>query len=840
MSVMEKLLILDGNSIVNRAFYGIKLLTNSEGLYTNAIYGFLSILFKYIDEVSPERICIAFDVSAPTFRHEMYDGYKAQRKGMPDELRQQMPILKEVLAAMNISTLMLAGYEADDIIGTVSHDCEARDIECNILTGDKDDLQLASDKTVIKLIITKQGSTITTDYNAEAVAEKYGVTPQQYLDVKGLMGDPSDNIPGVMGIGEKTAFDLVRRFGGIDEIYGNLDCIDIKDGVRKKLKEGRDMAYLSRQLSKIDKHVPIEYNIDDFGIKEYDSQRLHELFVRLGFSQFLKKLDLNNTAQVEKLDFTDGFFDNIKSAKAMFYHIIGDKIAVATDETDATIYTLADAAVFLQDSDITKIGFNAKEDIVSLSKQNIRLNNLTFDVMIAAYIADCAKNSYQIDSLALEYLQFDTADDDKRRLVAIMRLQKIFEKIIAERQQQALFYEVEMPLVYVLADMQILGVEVDAKRLGHFGEMLDWNINELTKRIYACADCEFNINSPKQLGEVLFEKLHLPVIKKTKTGYATNAEVLEKLSGSHEIIDCITEYRHIAKLKSTYVDGLLSVIDGQTGRVHSSFNQTVTVTGRISSSEPNMQNIPVRTELGREMRKMFRAKEGYTLIGADYSQIELRILAHIAKDESMIDAFANNIDIHTRTASQVFGVAEADVTSTLRGRAKAVNFGIVYGMGDYSLSQDLKITRREAKEYIDSYLKNFSGVSEYMTDIVQRAKADGYVTTILNRRRYLPELASSNFMTRAFGERVALNTPIQGSAADIIKIAMVKTYNALKEKNLKSKLILQVHDELIVEAHDGETEQVREILEHEMENAVALTVPLTVDIGTGKTWYETK
>ena len=836
---MEKLMILDGNSIVNRAFYAIRLLTNNEGLYTNAIYGFLNILFRYLDEEKPDGLCVAFDLHAPTFRHKQYDLYKAQRKGMPDELRQQMPVLKDVLSAMNIPILEKEGFEADDIIGTVSKMCEENSTECIILTGDKDDLQLASQKTKIKLVITRMGKTDTTDFHDTDVFEKYGVTPKEFIDVKGLMGDTSDNIPGVSGIGEKTAFDLISKFKSIDNIYENIDVIDIKPGVRTKLKDGKDMAYLSRSLSEIVRDVPIDGNISDWDIKEYDNVRLKELFLKLNFTSFIKRLDLAKENDMKpEIKLSD--FSKIKSNEKIFYYTDGKAAAISDGENTAET-SYENIIPILEDEKTEKIGFDLKADMVRLGSTGREFKNPAFDVMLAAYICDPSKSNYDIDKLGEEYASFFGDGSVCDRLAALMLLYNIFGEKIKERGQEKLFFEIEMPLTEVLAQMQLKGVAIDKKSLKAFGEKLSGRIEILTSRIYGRAGMEFNINSPKQLGEVLFEKMRLPVIKKTKSGYSTNAEVLEKLKDSDEIIGYILEYRSLTKLKSTYVEGLLAVINPKTGRIHSSFNQTVTVTGRISSTEPNMQNIPVRTELGREMRKMFYADgENRIFVDADYSQIELRVLAHIADDKNMIEAFISGADIHTITASQVFGVPVNEVTSSMRSSAKAVNFGIVYGISDFSLSQDLKITRKEAKEYKDSYLANFSGVRDYMENIIEQAKKDGYVTTALNRRRDLPELSAGNFITRSFGERVALNTPIQGTAADIIKIAMVRVYNRLKKEVPSADLVLQVHDELIIEADESDEVKVREILKTEMENAVKLKVPLVADVNSGKSWYDVK
>ena len=832
-------MILDGNSIVNRAFYGIRLLTNKDGVYTNAIYGFLNILFKYISEENPTHLCVAFDVHAPTFRHKAFSEYKAQRKGMPDELRQQMPILKDILSAMNIRMLELEGYEADDIIGTVSRICDENNIICNILTGDKDDLQLASKNTIVKLITTKNGVTDTVNYTDDTVFDKYGVTPTEFIDVKGLMGDTSDNIPGVSGIGEKTAFFLIQKFKSIENIYENIDDSSISKGVRTKLTEGKEDAFNSKFLATIDRNVPIDFNIEDCIIKEYNNKLLVPLFTNLNFTSFLKKLDIKTekASDIKISDNKDTLFENINDKKELFYYFDNDVCYAATSFSDITRINISDITDYIKNEEIKKISHNIKEHILYFNKINISYENGYFDTMIAYYILNPSATDYSLDTVALEIL----GSTNSNKLVEIISLYEKFKVQIKENNQTKLFYDIEMPLVEVLASMQINGVMVDKNNLLQFQSMLSLRIDEITNKIYKLCDTEFNINSPKQLGEVLFEKLRLPIIKKTKNGYSTSVDVLEKLKGSHEVIDLIMEYRHLVKLKGTYADGLLTVINNKTGKIHSNFNQTVTVTGRISSTEPNLQNIPIRTELGRQIRKMFTSSDAeHILVDADYSQIELRVLAHISEDKNMSEAFNNAEDIHTRTASQIFNVDTESVTSEMRSRAKTVNFGIVYGMGDFSLAQELGIKKYEAKEYIDNYFVNFSGVKNYMENIVETAKKDGYVTTIFGRRRYLPELNAGNFIQRSFGERIAMNTPIQGSAADIIKIAMVNIYRKLKSENLKSKLVLQVHDELIIDACKSELEQVKGILKYEMENAVNLSVPLIADMNVGETWYEAK
>ena len=879
---MKNLLIIDGNSIINRAFYGIRLLTNKHGLFTNAIYGFLKIMFKNIEDLKPDYICVAFDLKAPTFRHKMYSGYKAQRKGMPDELRVQMPVMKEVLSAMNIAILEKEGFEADDIIGTVSRMCDDEGIRCHILTGDRDDLQLASQNTDVLLTITRMGSTTTTVYNADAVFQEYGVTPSEFVDVKALMGDSSDNVPGVKGIGEKTAFGYIQKFKSIEVLYENLDDSIIKPAALKKLQEGKEMAELSKKLCTIDRFVPIESQIADFERKEYNTPRLTELFINLEFNAFLKDIATTNTEDEQQMPEFEAIDSSALSAlmknvsKELVYQIYVDDSALgfAFGADEKVCYFCADAPdartklasaikdVF-ENENILKISSDVKSHITLLRKYGIEFTESYFDVSIGAYIINPSKSDYSVAAVSVDLLStplpgkkdvFGSGKDTKTLLtlsadtlksyisgeiVAIEKLRAFEEEKIKADGQEKLFYDIELPLVSVLAEMEIVGFKIDAEALRNFTDSLTEKIAELEGEIYSLAGEEFNINSTKQLGVVLFEKLGLKVIKKTKTGYSTDAAVLEKLLGSHSIIEKIIEYRRAAKLKSTYGDGLLAVINPETGRIHSSFNQTVTTTGRISSTEPNLQNIPMRREEGREIRKMFVAgSEDYILTDADYSQIELRILAHMSGDETMIEAFRNGEDIHASTASRVFGVEKEDVTPLLRSRAKAVNFGIVYGMGEYSLSQDLHISVKEAKAYIESYFEKYASVKKYLDTTVQSAKENGYVTTMFGRRRYIPEISSSNFMTRSFGERVAMNTPIQGSAADIIKIAMVSVYRELKARKLKSRLILQVHDELIIETARDEAEEVAKLIQDCMMGAADLRTTLLAETGYGENWYD--
>lgn len=866
---MKKLLILDSNSILNRAFYGVRYLSAKDGTPTNAIYGFLNILLKLIKEQEPDYICAAFDVKAPTFRHKQYEGYKAQRKPMPEGLAAQMPLAKDVLRAMGVTILEKEGYEADDIIGTVARLCEESEISCFIATGDKDDLQLASDKTKVILTVTKSGYNETIIYDDKAVKEKYHVTPTEFIDVKALMGDPSDNIPGVKGVGEKTAMSLIEKHHSIEYIYENIDGIGLKGAMLQKMKDGREMAFMSKELATINRNTPIEFNAEECVFDGFENNgELYEILKRLELNSIIKKLDLSGGDNVKE---NEDIFKDFSYQVGDKNMINGDKVTVVLDFDGDNISSAAvgvgnnavvlneqdDIKELLEDDSIAKVMFDVKEAIVKLNGR-IDIKNISDDTAIAAYLVDPAKNEYTIEKLASEYFgtviekpevkQLSLLDDvetDRSEYLAkcAVALGVLNERIgdkIKENGQEKLYQEVELPLVTVLAHLEINGFLVDDNQLKEFADKLGEKIDALTNEIYMLAGEEFNINSPKQLGVILFEKLELKPVKKTKTGYATNADVLEKLRDKHPIVNFIMEYRQLAKLKSTYCDGLTAVVNPNTHRIHSVFTQTVTVTGRLSSTEPNLQNIPTRTELGREIRKMFVAKDGYVLVDADYSQIELRVLAHIANDETMINAFRNNEDIHAVTASQVLGIPLEDVTKEQRSSAKAVNFGIVYGIGEFSLAQDLHISVKEAKAYIESYLEKYHGVRNYMESIKEQAKKDGYVKTMLNRIRYIPELKSPNYNIRQFGERVALNTPIQGTAADIIKLAMVRVDNRLINEGLKSKLILQVHDELIVEAHKDEVDKVKQILSEEMQNAMELNVPLKVDMSTGHSWYDAK
>jgi len=892
-----KLMLVDGNSILNRAFYGLQgpqLLATSDGLYTNAVFGFINIINKYLEEEQPDYICVAFDLKAPTFRHLKYEEYKAKRKGMPEELAVQVPVIKDVLDAMNIKRLEIEGYEADDILGSLSLCAEKEGMQVIIITGDRDALQLVSSHTRVKIPTTKGGKNQTDEYDYNAFVEKYGILPEQFIDVKGLMGDQSDNIPGVPGIGEKTALSLIKQFGSVENLYERIDEVERKS-VRQKLEDNKELAFMSKKLATIERNIPCISNMEEYRRKPFDSDKLYKIFTRLEFKSFIEKYglgerkvavsSLSSVECVKNLEDVKSVIEGITKAGSCSVFYLMDKVDSFSNKlvgmalswgSENTYYVhlcgsihedefLSEMKNILEDAAISKYGHDIKNLITYLRTKGIRLNGLAFDSMIAAYIIDPSRSTYTVSQLANEYLNMDLeaiehlsgkgknfvpfgqipveklSDTAGLHAVAVFNLKEKLDSILEANGQKKLYYEIELPLIEVLSEMEYWGFKVNIDELKEYSYELEERINIITEEIYSMAGEEFNINSPKQLGVILFEKLGLPVIKKTRTGYSTDAEVLDQLSNMHEIVSKILEYRQLVKLKSTYAEGLLNVVNPSTGRIHSSFNQTVTATGRISSTEPNLQNIPVKLEMGRKIRKVFVAEDNnFILTDADYSQIELRILAHITGDENMIEAFKNNEDIHTTTASRVFGVPADSVTPLMRSKAKAVNFGIVYGIGEFSLSKDLGISRKEAKRYIDGYLDKYPGVRQYMHDIVEQGKKNGYVTTIFNRRRYLPELKSTNYNIRAFGERIAMNTPIQGSAADVIKIAMVKVYRALKERKLRSRLILQVHDELIVETFADEKESVEEILKECMENAVNLKVPLNIDIKSGKSWYETK
>lgn len=881
---MEKLLILDSNSIINRTFYGIRALSAPDGTPTNAIYGFLNILLKLIDDYKPDYIFAAFDLKAPTFRHKMYSEYKANRKGMPDELAAQMPVMKDILRSMEIPILELEGYEADDIIGTVSRICDESSVQCYIVTGDRDDLQLADGQTTVILASTKLGQSVTELYDENTVKERYSVTPAEFVDLKALMGDKSDNIPGVSGIGEKTAAKLIAEYSTIENMYEHIDEASVSARIKEKLIDEKEKAFLSKRLAQIDKNVPIDISFSDGGFNMDKLVSLPELYTilsRLGLRSIIKKLELKPSAASEVPDNDDFFLDkklicaktadeladgarSLGKTIALYLSFKDGALISAAVSNESTAYysdpSLDSAALIaalspiLSDETVKKYTCGIKDAIIALDGK-AEINGIAFDSAIAAYITDPSR-TFDIESIAAGYLgiyineeqtaQLSLLDDEEssdtpgRYALVIYALQKKLSELIEANSQHELYYDIELPLIEVLASMQLIGFTLDSDELRRFGEMLSEKLSQLESSIYSMAGEEFNINSPKQLGVILFERLQLPGGKRTKSGYSTRAEVLEKLKDKHPIVNEILSYRTYMKLKSTYCDGLGALVDPKTHRIHSLFNQTATVTGRISSSEPNMQNIPTRTELGRELRKMFVAKEGCVLVDADYSQIELRVLAHVSQDETMIEAFRNGADIHAVTASRILNIPINELTKEQRSSAKAINFGIVYGMGEYTLSQDLGISFKQAKKYMDDYFTKYHGVREYMDSIKASAHENGYVKTIMNRIRYIPELKSANASIRSFGERAAMNTPIQGSAADIIKLAMVKVYNKLKSEGMKSRLILQVHDELIVEATLDEAEKVRELLRYEMENAVKLDVPLTVDLSSGKSWYDAK
>lgn len=862
-----KLLVLDGNSILNRAFYGIKLLSTKDGQYTNAIYGFLTMFKKISEETSPDGVAVAFDMRKPTFRHLKYSGYKAQRKGMPPELAQQLPILKELLVYLGYKIVECEGYEADDILGTLAKRCEEGGNECVIATGDRDSLQLVSDNVTVRLAATKMGRPQVTLYDKDKIMEVYGVSPKQLIEIKAIQGDTSDNIPGVKGIGEKGASDLIKRFESLDNIYEKIDEIDVKPGIRAKLIADRENAYLSRFLGEICTDAPIDLELKSYIPQKVDNDSAVRLMARLELFSLIEKMGLRDTdtaVTVQKSEQSTAAVTYSSDFEALLCELLQNKKAVFTaDIKDGKISSLAfltgerivcakDGEGFdkflkqlFESEEIIKQTHNIKSVYAVLDKMNIQLNAVDFDTMLAAYLLNPSASSYDIKRLCEEYAVIAPVCDDEnaqeyvKNAAALGALTEMLCAKIKENNQEDLLRNIEIPLAGVLAQMENIGFMVDADGIREYGKALSQKLYELQAEIYEEVGYEFNINSPKQLGVALFEKLMLPAGKKTKSGYSTSADVLEGLRNVHPAVNHVLEYRALSKLISTYCDGLLKVI-ADDGRIHTSFNQTETRTGRISSTEPNLQNIPVRTPQGRELRRFFCAKPGCVLVDADYSQIELRVLAHIANDEAMINAFKNGEDIHTITASQVFNIPQNMVTPIMRSRAKAVNFGIVYGIGAFSLAKDISVTRKEAQSYINAYLSHYSGVDAYMNAVVAKAKNDGYVETMYGRRRYLPELTSSNFNMRSFGERVARNMPIQGTAADIIKIAMIRVDKRLKEEKLNARLILQIHDELIVEAPLDEAMRVAMLLQEEMESAVSLNVPLVAEAAMGTTWYDAK
>ena len=901
---MSRLVLIDGNSILNRAFYGImgsKMLTTSDGKYTNAVYGFLAILFRVLDDLKPEYIAVAFDLKAPTARHKLYEGYKATRMGMPNELAEQMPILKEILDLMHITIIEKEGYEADDILGTLAKQGEKAGLEVTIVSGDRDTFQLTSQNISVRIPHTKVGKTEVDTFGEKEIIEKYGVKPKELIEVKGLMGDTSDNIPGVPGVGEKTALSLIKEYKSIDKIYEAIenDTDNLKEKLKEKLVTNKDLAILSRTLGTINVEVPLDEKVDDLKVKEWDNQKLFEKFKELNFNRFIDRFDLQieeeekevtDLVNIEEIDIKniDKIIENINNKKEIVYilekedatndRIIKKKINAISiyDEEKNTAYyiklvesdIIENLKAIFENAEIKKYGYDISEDYVMLKEIGIELNNIYYDVKIAAYDLNPTNSHFTIENMANQYLEIDTDlylnkySEDKKKSkqlnlfqemenqnnkyiygLKVYLIKKISEKTLSELEKidsMELFEKIEMPLVKVLGEMQVNGMYVDKEELTNFGNDLKEQINAIKSEIYELCGEEFNINSTQQLGVVLFEKLKLPVYKKTKNGYSTDVDILEKLKPEHPVIEKILDYRSLMKLNSTYVEGLIPYINEKTKRIHSYFHQTITATGRISSTEPNLQNIPTRYELGKVLRKVFKPAEGYIYIDADYSQIELRVLAHISKDRNMVMAFNRDEDIHKQAASKVFEVPIDEVTKEQRTSAKAVNFGIVYGISDFGLSEQLGISKKIAKKYIEQYLEKYSGIKKFMDTIVEEAKEKGYVETLFHRRRYIPELSSNNYMVRQFGARAAMNTPIQGTAADIMKIAMINVYNRLKREKLDAKLVLQVHDELIIECKLEDKEEVKKVLKEEMENAMKLRIPLKVEVSEAKNWYEAK
>ncbi len=851
-----RFLVIDGNSIVNRAFYGIKVLTTKDGRFTNAIQGFMNIFLSLKKEYSPDRVAVAFDLKAPTFRHKIYKDYKAGRKPMPDELRQQIPVLKDLLKSLGYKIVECEGWEADDILGTVAKACTGDD-KCFIATGDRDSLQLIGDNSTV-LLATSKGTVV---YDKAKLFEDYGVEPYQMIELKALQGDSSDNIPGIPGVGPKTAGDLIKKYTTVDNIYKNIDSLDIRQTLKDKLSANKELAYLSRNLGTIRTNAPIDMNFDDYIPSNVDESSALKILTSLEMYKIIEKIGLDSSkAEIKELK--SSAVAEIKNADSFSSINVKDKLYFCFEYSDADIvkaavsdgenvYVInndsftfaAELADILKNGDIEKTVYNVKLLYEWCFRRDIEPQGKINDTLLAGYILNPTGSDYAPTRLASEYSavtpHFETDIDEAACAAVMPALWERLRALIEENDQTSLLYDIEIPFAKVLASMETVGFLVDKEGIAEYGDVLQSKIDDIVKEIYSAAGEEFNINSPKQLGEILFTKLGLPARKKTKSGYSTSADVLDDLADSYPIVALVLEYRTLAKLKSTYCEGLLKEI-APDGRIRSTLSQTETRTGRISSAEPNLQNIPVRTSVGREFRKFFVAQPGYKLVDADYSQIELRVLAHIADDKAMIDAFNNNMDIHTVTASQVFNMPADMVTPLMRSKAKAVNFGIVYGIGAFSLAKDIKVTRKEADSYIKGYLAHYSGIDAYMKNVAEKAKTDGYVSTVFGRRRPLPELRSTNFNTRAFGERVARNMPIQGTAADIIKIAMIKVYDRLKAENLKAKIIMQVHDEIIVEAPENEAEHVAQILSYEMENACKMKVKLLADVHIGSTWYEAK
>ena len=900
---MDNFVLIDGNSIMNRAFYGImgsKMLTTKDGKYTNAVYGFLAILFKLIEDTNPKYMAVAFDLKAPTARHKLYEGYKANRKGMPEELAEQMPLIKEILRAMNIDIVEKEGYEADDVLGTLSRYGEKQGLHVTILSGDRDTFQLATDNVTIRIPRTKGGKTETDLFDRSKIIETYGIEPKQLIEVKGLQGDTSDNIPGVPGIGEKTALSLIQKYGSIDNLYNKIekDEDDLKGKQREKIKDNKELAELSKTLGTINLEVPIEDTLEQFKVEEWDKEEVLKLFKELNFNRYIERFHLTgekNDSQEEnyKIEFKmveksiEEVIDIIKKQKIMIFYlqteadespenIIKEKItgmSLYNTQTQEAYYIkleqeeIVKLKEIFEDAEIKKTSINLTKIYILLKQAGITLDGIENDISIGAYILNPTNNKLDLKNLAMQYLELDIeeyiGEEDNQKQMTLFEENNVqndkkasekytlyvyvIEKIntmilqkLKETNSFDLYTNIDMPTVEVLSSMQWNGMYVDEQELSAFGEELTSQIEVLTKVIHEMAGEEFNINSTKQLGEILFEKMQLPVIKKTKNGYSTDVDVLEKLKREDPIIGKILEYRQLMKLNSTYVEGLKPFINPKTKRIHSFFHQTITATGRISSTEPNLQNIPTRFELGKRVRKVFKPEEGKAYIDADYSQIELRVLAHISEDKHMIDAFNHNEDIHKQAASKVFKTPIDEVTKEQRSNAKAVNFGIVYGISDFGLAEQLGISRKKAKQYIDEYLTEYEGIKEFMENIIEKAKEKGYVETLFHRRRYVPELSSKNYMVRQFGNRVAMNTPIQGTAADIMKIAMINVNKELKKRGLEAKIILQVHDEMMIEAPENEKEEVKDIMKREMESAIQLKIPLVAEISEAKNWYDCK
>lgn len=928
---MNRLILVDGNSIMNRAFYGImgsKMLTAKDGRYTNAVYGFLSIIFKIMEDLQPKYMGVAFDLKGPTKRHLMYDKYKANRKGMPNELAEQMPMIKEILKAMNISIIEKAGYEGDDIIGTLARKGEREGLDVTILSGDRDNLQIATDKITIRIPRTKMGKTETDDYTKEKIIEEYGIEPIQLIEVKGLMGDTSDNIPGVPGVGEKTAINLIKEYGTIEKLYDALvnGNAEVKGKLKENLESNKELALISKSLGTINIDVPIEDNIESLKVSEWDKQAVLSIFKELNFNRYIERFNLNNESacvptemtidclykimDIKTIEELKNIANIIKEDKKLIFYLgkeedkLSNKIIKKSinsisifNEKKSEVYyiklnsnynnnfkeSLPDTfndifnktffelfKEIFENTNIEKFGYKLSEDYVILKQMGIKPNNFKFDAEIAGYDLD-PTSKYTINDLSMKYLSIDFSEllqlnenIEKNNQINLFEVMEVKEEIDNKRNENSLiaycigklytvtieklkeigsldlFYNIEMPLVEVLGEMQFEGVFVDKNELIKIGDSLKQQLEILVKEIIILADEEFNINSTQQLGVILFEKLKLPSGRKNKKGYSTDVDTLEKIKHMHPIIEKILEYRSLTKLNSTYVEGLLPYINTETKRIHSYFHQTITATGRISSTEPNLQNIPTRLELGKTLRKVFKPADGYIYIDADYSQIELRVLAHISKDENMVQAFKNDEDIHKQAASKVLNIPMEEVTKEQRSSAKAVNFGIVYGISDFGLSEQLGISKKQAKEYIEQYLEKYSGIKKFMEEVVEQAKKDGFVETLFHRRRYIPELNSNNFMVRQFGARAAMNTPIQGTAADIMKIAMINVYKCLRDSDLDAKIILQVHDELILECNKKDKEQVSKILKQCMESAINLDVPIKADTSEAENWYETK